>query len=108
MSDERIEINQPFQLIIVCEVDGEIYDLQNTTAQAIEYRSPDGIENKVTAQILNPPGTDGKIYYNVPKDIFNKINNWLAKPWLTLIGGDEIPGDPIEIEVYAKWEKQGV
>ena len=106
MSDERIEINQPFRLIIVCRVDGVIQDLSLTTVQEIEYRSPLGVETKKTATVLNPPGTDGKIYYDVPSNTFNKEATWRVKPHLTFAGGDVIPGDPIYVMVYGKWEKK--
>lgn len=106
MSNERIEIDQPFRLIVVCRVDGVIQDLAQTTKQEIEYKSPSGVETKVDANILNAPGTDGKIYYDVPVDTFDAKAIWKVKPWLTFVGGDLIPGDPVEVEVYGKWEQQ--
>ena len=104
MSDERIEVNQPFRLILTCYKDGAIVDLETTIAQKIEYRDPSGIEVEVIASILTPPGTDGKIYYDFVQDKIDKINIWKAKPWLTFTDGDKIPGEPIDIEVYDEWE----
>lgn len=106
MSDERIEENQPFRIIITCKLNGTLIDLTTGyTAYAIEYKSPAGTETKVTAQILTPPGADGKIYYDVPKNTFNDPRKWEAKPWLTTTGGDELPGDPADIEVSRKWSE---
>ena len=105
MSDERIEENQPFRLIIQCKLNGEIVDLATGYSKyEIEYKSPIGTETKVTANILTPPGTDGKIYYDFPKDTANDPRTWLVKPWLTTTGGDELPGDPVDIEISRKWE----
>ncbi len=106
MSDERIEINQPFRLILTCYKDGVIVDLATTTTQSIEYRDPSGTEVKVTASVLNPPGTNGKIYYDFVQDDINKINLWKAKPWLTFAGLGEIPGDPVDVEIYDEWESK--
>ena len=104
MSDERIEINQPFRLIITCLKDGTIVDLSTTTAQSIEYRDPSGTEVKKTATILNPPGSDGKVYLDFIQNEANKINTWKAKPWLTFAGLGEIPGDPVDVEIFDEWE----
>lgn len=104
MSDERIEVNQPFRLIITCYKDGALVDLADTTLQQIEYRNPAGVATEVTATILNPPGTDGKIYYDFAKNIVNVINKWKAKPWLTFLSSDKLPGEPIDIEIYDEWE----
>ena len=103
MSDERIEVNQPFRLIITCYRDGVLVDLSVTTTQSIEYRSPKGTETKVGATILNPPGSDGKIYYDFPSNTANVQNIWKAKPWLTFAEG-ELPGDPVDVEIHTKWE----
>ena len=104
MSDERIEVSQPFRLIMTCYKDGTIVDLSTTTVQEIEYRDPSGVEVKVVATILTPPGADGKIYYDFPQGTIGKTNIWKAKPWLTFAGLGEIPGDPVDIDIHEKWE----
>lgn len=103
--EERIEINQPFRIIIECYLNGVIADLGEFSKLEMIYYSPSGVETKVTASILNAPGTDGKIYYDVPANIFNDARVWEAKPLLTTGDSKELPGEPIQIEIYRKWEE---
>ncbi len=106
MSNERIETNQPFRLIIVCYRDGTIVNLATTSAQSIEYKDPSGVEVKEVATVLTPPGADGKIYIDLIQDAWSLHNIWKAKPWLTFAGLGEIPGEPIDVEVYQEWESR--
>jgi hypothetical protein len=105
MSDiERIEVNQPFRLIITCYMDGALVDLSTTSARSIEYKDPAGVETKVSATILNPPGTDGKIYVDILVNTWSVPTIWKVKPWLTFPVLGEIPGDPQEVDVYDEWD----
>jgi hypothetical protein len=108
MSD-RIEKNQPFQLIITCIRDGVIVDFSDVTItnKTINYQSPEQVESaKFAASILNPPGTDGKIYIDIPINTFNEVGDWEAKPYVTF-GTDEFPGSPVTIPIVEPWQTGG-
>jgi len=105
MASERIEINQAFRLIIECKVNGSVVDLSTLVGFEINWRSPDGtISTNVIASIENPPGTDGKIGYDVPKDTFDETGKWEVKAYLEYPGGNIIPCEPVETEIYSIWQ----
>lgn len=107
MANERIEINQAFRLIIECLVNGSVVDLSTVIGYEINWRSPAGAESaKVIAEIETPPGTDGKIGYDVPENIFNEAGKWEVKAYLEYAGGSIVPCEPIEVEIYSIWQSR--
>ena len=68
-------------------------DLSGTNLVQLEFEKPNGLRVAlITASILNPPGTNGKITYRDTVGIFDIEGRWKVRGVATFINGDFFPG----------------